>query len=265
MGMLKYAFISAAFLSFACQPTPAPSDPESSATTVRAELQNAARTYDIQIEVASAGFSLRTTHGAIDGKAASSGEIDRYSKLFLSEFTRYPKSLVTRTKLKAVVLCTELTFAGQRRGAIPNFENDTLYLDVNRGSYAESYQRAGMHHEFFHIVDWRDDGQLYRDDRWAALNPGGFKYGSGGKNAQNIPTTSLLTERFPGFLNHYSTTGVEEDKAELFAYLMTQPKVVEQRANSDPVLKAKVVRMKELVHDFCPEADEAFWPMPRGR
>ena len=60
-------------------------------------------------------------------------------------------------------------------------------------------------------------GRLIPVFRWDALKPKDFKYGSGGKNAQDISTTSLLTEKYPGFLNHYSTTAVEEDKAEVLA------------------------------------------------
>ncbi len=62
-----------------------------------------------------------------------------------------------------VVRARELTFAGQRRNAIPDFEHDTLYLDVSRGAYSKSYFRKVIHHEFFHIIDYRDDGSLYND------------------------------------------------------------------------------------------------------
>jgi hypothetical protein len=116
-----------------------------------------------------------------------------------------------------------------------------------------------LHHEFFHVIDYRDDGEVYRDDAWAALNPRSFRYGSGGKNAQQRSDTSLLTDRLPGFLTHYSTTGVEEDKAELFAHLLASGPHVRERCERDAVLQAKVERMKKLLADFCPEMDEEFW------
>ena len=55
------------------------------------------------------------------------------------------------------------------------------------------------------------------------------------------------------------TTGVEEDKAELFAQLVVNPAHVKDRAKTDFVLKAKVVRMKSLLKAFCPDMNDEFW------
>jgi hypothetical protein len=68
-----------------------------------------------------------------------------------------------------------------------------------------------------------------------------------------------LTDKFPGVLNHYSTTAVEEDKAEVFANLIVDSKYVANRAKKDRVLSAKVERMKELLVAFCPEMNDKFW------
>ena len=114
-----------------------------------------------------------------------------------------------------------------------------------------------------HIIDFHDDGSVYQDKDWAALNAPGFKYGSGGSKAQDQPTTSLLTDKLPGFLNHYSTTGVEEDKAEIFANLMVDFEYVQLRAEQDPVLKAKVERMKALLAAFCPAMNDDLWKKVR--
>jgi hypothetical protein len=117
-----------------------------------------------------------------------------------------------------------------------------------------------IHHEFFHIIDYKDDGQVYKDEAWAALNPKDFKYGDGGKNWQKEgSSTTALTTKYPGFLTHYSTTGVEEDKAELYAHLIVHPAIVNERMKTDAVLSAKVARMKALLKAFCPDMNEAWW------
>jgi len=54
-------------------------------------------------------------------------------------------------------------------------------------------------------------------------------------------------------------TGIEEDKAEVFATLIVQPEYVTQRTDKDQVLAAKVTRMKDILRHFCPEACEALW------
>jgi hypothetical protein len=228
-----------------------------------AELEKIAKEYKIEVVAADPRFPVKTVYGAIEGKGAERKETQDYAGLFAPEFSLYPADLVRRAKLERVVLCRELSFGGQRRNAIPDYEHSCLYLDVSRGSYSKPYLRKVIHHEFFHIVDYRDDGSVYRDERWSALNPKEFKYGSGGRTAQDLRETSVLTTKFPGFLNHYSTTAVEEDKAEVFANLIVDYAYVADRAKKDRVLNAKVERMKELLAKFCPDINDRFWEKVR--
>ena len=60
-------------------------------------------------------------------------------------------------------------------------------------------------------------------------------------------------------MNHYSTTAIEEDKAEIFANLMVEAEYMESRASRDLVIRAKIRRMKEFMVGFCPKADDEFW------
>lgn len=234
-------------------------------TNAAGELAVIAKDYNIEIDTAAAGFPVKTYHGTIDGTRADKKDLENYIRLFAPEFSLYPRSLVKRSRLKRVVLCTGLYFAGQRRNAIPDFEHDTLYLDVSRGFYNRAYLRKVVHHEFFHIIDYRDDGDLYRDDIWASLNPRGFRYGGGGRSVQDLQDTSVLTDRFPGFLNHYSTTGVEEDKAEVFANLIVDHAYVGGRVGKDAVLREKVKLLQRLLLRFCPDMNGEFWEGVRRR
>lgn len=230
-------------------------------------LAEIARRHEIVIAAADPGLPVATRYGRIEGRAAPAAEVAAYAPLLAGELSRYPPDLVRRSGLRRVALCVELSFAGQRRNAVPDFEGHTLFLEVSRGSGNRLYLRKVIHHEFFHIVDLRDDGRLYRDDAWSLLNPRGFRYGAGGRSVQDFSATSVLTTRYPGFLNHYSTTGVEEDKAEVFANLLVEPEAVRRRTAEDPVLAAKVLRMRSLVAAFCPAAGDAFWEpaAPGGR
>ena len=226
---------------------------------IEAMLEKIANEYGITIETKIVESSVPTRYGKIECKSADEKAIENYVPLFADEFQLYPKELVKNARVKRVVLCTDLAFAKQRRNAIPDWNNDTLYLEVVRGSKNPMYLRRVIHHEFFHMVDYWDDKNVYKDTDWAALNPSDFKYGTGGRNAQDNRATGRLSEQYPGFLTHYSTTGVEEDKAEVFAHMIVQPEYVEKRAKENSVLRAKVARMKELLEDFCPKVDESFW------
>ena len=222
-------------------------------------FEKVAKEYNIEIIAANGPFQVSVVTGLIDGKEANHRLLESYAGLFVPEFTLYPPALISRVGLKRVVLCERLSYDGQPRAAIPDFVHHRLYLDVKLARTGTTYLRKVLHHEFFHIIDLRDDGRLYSDDRWLLLNPNSFKYGDGGQNAQHLSSTSRLTNEFPGFLNHYSTTGVEEDKAEIFANMMVDPEYIAKRVNDDRVLSTKVERIKELLEKLCPEMNGEFW------
>jgi hypothetical protein len=237
------------------------SDPK--AIPVADALAELARSFSLQVVTKDAHFPVATTHGVIDGKAADARVLAPYVAMLTAEFGLYPPSLVRRMRLERVVIAVDLRFAGMARGAVPDFEHATLYLDAACGAECGLYQRKVLHHEFFHYLDWVDDWQLYEDPQWLALNPRDYHYGNGGINAQNVPTSSLLTDQYPGFLDYYSTTGVEEDKAEVFANLIVERERVDERVKHDAVLEAKVQRMRDLTKAFCADLGNEFWDRAR--
>jgi hypothetical protein len=103
-----------------------------------------------------------------------------------------------------------------------------------------------------------DDGVLQIDHAWLALNPDGFRYGRGGRSMR-APSAGAFTRDVPGFVTRYATSALEEDKAELFAFMLTEPAAVASLAESDAVLARKVARMKQLVVELSADAGEGFW------
>lgn len=172
------------------------------------------------------------------------------------EFTSYPSTLFERAGCARIVLCTKLAYAGQLRAAIPDWEHNTLYIDTQRGAKSRGYPEHVLHHEFFHLIDHADDGDVYSDPTWSALNPMGFRYGNGGVNAQTTRNTGALTDSIPGFLTHYATTGVEEDKAELFAFSITHKDYIATRVHTDITLAAKHLHLQAILKTLCPEAKD---------
>lgn len=223
------------------------------------QLAEVAKSYSIEIVTDSPTFPVKLSDSDIQGKPAEKSALEAYVPTFVSEFSLYPKELIARAKLKRVVLCEGLALSGQLRAAVPDWEHDTLYLDVSRGRTSKLYQNRVLHHEFFHFLDYKDDGKVYRDDDWAKLNSPGFKYGSGGAKVQDNRKTGVPTTEYAGFVDHYATTGVEEDKAETFTYMITDAAYLAERCKAEPVLAAKVSRIRELMAKFCPKMGEAFW------
>ncbi len=214
--------------------------------------------YGVDVAFKDHKYPVSTYHGPIRATNAEAARVDRYGMILADEFSLYPPDFVRRSMLKRIVLCRGLSFNGQYRAAVPDFEHDTLYLDVMAGVHSRDYQRRAIHHDFFHMIDWRDDGELYSDQQWARLNPDTFRYGRGGAKMQDDPGSGEPWDE-AGFVTRYATSAVEEDKAELFAHMMTAYARVVQRAASDSTLRRKVAFMKALLRKFSPDMNEAFW------
>jgi hypothetical protein len=236
---------------------------EKAATTQNEYADKIARAYNLQVIVEKPTFPVVGAHGKINGEAAAPKNSESYLQLLAEEWSLYPPELIKKLGLRRIILCEALSFAGQLRTAIPDFEHDDLYLDVGSGRYDDVYVRKVIHHELFHFIDWRN-GTLYRDERWAALLPPGVKYGRGGKNAQDDATGSLLDNRLEGFVNRYSMSGVEEDKAEVFCHMIVCWPAVEERVKTDKYLKAKVQLMREVLEKYCPQMNQSFWDAARN-
>jgi hypothetical protein len=221
-------------------------------------LDRVSRALGVPIVVRTADLRVGTPFGPLTAAPAGEG-LEDFAAVLADELAIYPRALMERSRLKRIVLASGLAFNGQLRGAVPDYGGDALYFDVTRGSHSLPYRRAAIHHEFYHVLDYRDDGEVYRDETWSALNPPGFRYGPGGINVQDDAFGFFLVDDAPGFLTRYATSGVEEDKAEVFSRMIVAPREVARRAAADPVLARKVERMKTLMKKFEPGVDDAFW------
>jgi hypothetical protein len=209
----------------------------------------------VQIQTSGESFPVRN----INGRNPDVVTTNQYLTVFLPEISLYEPSALKKSGLRRIVLCQGLSVSGQQRAAVPDFRNQTLYLDVSRGSFEPMYVRNSIHHDIFHMIDQRDDGSLDRDDKWKSFNPKGFKYGSGGEYAQNDSTAGLITNDRPGFLNRYSTTAVEEDKAVIYANMVVNTSMIQKRIQTDPTIKLKVNRIKDLLKLFDSSFNAQFW------
>lgn len=223
------------------------------------QLRELEKAYDVQVEFVRPAFPVQTTHGQITGATAKTSELAAYVPLFVEEFRRYPASLVRRTGVRRIVLCRTLAFGDDPRASIPDYDHTVMYYDAARAAYSPAYQRATVHHEFFHMVDWKDDSLVYRDAEWSRLNGPGFQYGRRHVRGIDPSLWGEMNDGLKGFLNRYSMTGVQEDKAEIFCYLIFKPEMIRRRAGGDEILARKVAVMKRLMNAFEPSMDQSYW------
>ncbi|MEK7485078.1 MAG: tetratricopeptide repeat protein [Planctomycetota bacterium] len=212
---------------------------------------------DYQLEILSTHFGSFVTNsgGEIQAVQASTDSLQKYAPLLVQELRLYPKAFIQKLPMKRIILCTQLAYEKQLRAGIPYTDQKTLWLDVE---FPQNYLRHTFHHELYHILDQADDGYLYQDNTWSALNRPEFRYGLGGRYMRDSEA-AIIRYDIEGCLNRYSTSGVEEDKAEIFTYLITAPQKLEEFAWSDPIVRRKIRLLQRQIREFSPELDSSFW------
>ena len=162
--------------------------------------------------------------------------------IVLPAMERYPAGVFARTGLRHVVLVKDLSVDGQRRLAMPAPEIDSVvYADNLLAAMCPSGMELRVHHEYYHFIEYRLFNDFYyRDPVWLALNPPGTAYGQGGATAYGKGFQNL-GHPHPGMVSLYAAYGPEEDKAEVFGWMMTPAYALrlEQWTAFDPALLAK--------------------------
>jgi len=192
-------------------------------------------------------------------------ELRKYAFILASEFNKYPKSFVATVGLKRIALVKNMALDKVEIVASPDYKKDVLYLDIFGGQTTEAYRRHVIHHEFYHMLEEQLNGDaFFKDPEWAALNEPDFSYGKGGITARDRDETALNRPR-SGFINKFSMSGLEEDKAEIYAALFVadEHRNVAKMAGEDPIISSKVTLMKESLRKWCPEFNDAFWQKMR--
>ncbi|MBN1608943.1 MAG: hypothetical protein JW940_20115 [Polyangiaceae bacterium] len=201
----------------------------------------------VGVFTATRSFRLDLVGGPVTGEVPGAGSVDAALVVLGQELGRYSRGCLRAVRFRRILLCEGLAESGQEIPSLPNYEQ-SLMLDV-RGP--AGFLRRLLHHELFHFLDFADDEQLAEDPEWEALNPPGFSYGLGGRSMRQPGSARLSTET-SGFLSRYSTSAVEEDKAEVFAFLLTAPEQVRRIMEQDVVVRAKVAAIERQVAKLCP-------------
>ncbi|HLT81602.1 MAG TPA: hypothetical protein VKZ86_11255 [Cyclobacteriaceae bacterium] len=191
---------------------------------------------------------------------ADEADLLRYLDIVAREFSKYPQGYLRQSHAHTLVLVTDLAFCEQPRAAIPDPYRNQLYLSIN-GAFrirSERYLAHVMHHELHHLTEysmWRN--MTFDWNEWISLNGDGFCYGSGGADAYAdylANGTDFYSPVNPhrGFINRYSLTGDEEDRAELMAFIMSDHDrpVITELLEKDDVLREKSRLLARLFADF---------------
>jgi hypothetical protein len=246
------AFAGLALCAISC------SEPQPFAEGEWPALHKLSERYSLQIVWESQQYPVAIQHGTISGSVPAKEAVAAYVPILDTQLNRYPAETVRAAKLRRVVLVQNLTLNGRGLHGLADFGPNTLYLDVGRLADNPEQMKKCIHHEFFHVMDYMA-GTLSSDPNWEQLNPANFAYAGGNRFAAVRDDAYVWSDARSGFLNDYATTAAEEDKAELFAFLMVRYNLVKERAKKDKVLRAKMDYLKRSVAEFSPEMGADFW------
>jgi hypothetical protein len=191
-------------------------------------------------------------------------DVAEYAFVLAGEFNKLPADLVRKAGLATIALVTNLALEKQLMAGVQDIKAGVLYFDVRANRANVLARRHSIHHEFYHLLSARQSAP--NQDPWLTLNANGFEYGGGGLSVRD-PEAGKLERSIPGFVNRYSTTASEEDKAEIFACLFVpeEARRLEAFAKEDAIIAAKTKAMKESLALLSTELNESFWERIRKR
>ena len=159
--------------------------------------------------------------------------IDEKFKLIEKNFNKYNSDFLKKINLKYVVLCENLSVSEIDAGGIPNHQMKTLIINIK---FEKDHFQRILHHEVFHLIN-ESFKDFFVDDDWKSINNKKFNYAECSTCSDRL-NLSLLEET-KGFLTEYSMSTPSEDMAEVFSFLITDRKNIENKAVKDSVLKKK--------------------------
>jgi hypothetical protein len=153
--------------------------------------------------------------------------------------SKYPPELIRNSQLKTLRLVESFR---DNEGQLGGLSNSGYMCLAVGADFKRSEQH--FHHELYHILDYSDGGFGDDNQTWANLNPAGKKSYTrrwDGTFQETIPAGSQLS----GFVNDYARIDEDEDQAVTGQLVMSDPKLAIVLSKRDPVLAAKIKKIKE--------------------
>ncbi|NPV00988.1 MAG: hypothetical protein HPY53_06375 [Brevinematales bacterium] len=206
-----------------------------------------------------AGYKVKET-GSYKNLADADKEklTEKYFPALILALKRYPPEFIKKTGLKGVVFVKEIIFLDQPVGGHFDFSEKLIFITVN---LSESWVSHVFAHEFMHYIDnWKYNPNLLQE--WKALNAPGTKYSD--KSPYNLTDINTFKEHpQEGFLNGYSMNDIYQDRAEIFAAMMTPAEYSDaiKWIENDPYLKKKFDKIKKEMSAIYPAFFDYYNPL----
>lgn len=173
-------------------------------------------------------------------------------KIIYKALKKYPEDVFDIFEKKyslSIILVSSFNDNNIALASKNNLNQYKIYLsnDIN-------FERA-FHHEFFHIIEYyMSDNTNYLYYSWNSYNPSGFKYED---NISKLTDEFVYNSSLPSsenenayFLTKYSKTSEKEDRAEIFAEMMTLNKKEDYLKKNSKIYNKIIYLMNEIYENI---------------
>ena len=193
---------------------------------------------------------------------ASSMKNDFIIDIIISQIELYPRTFLDKAGLKYIMICDNITVNGAAgpEGLAPSHYDQSpgvFFLSVTKIKKQIDAGRPEIikhvfHHEFYHVIDSTLTKAVI-DNEWKQINQNPYS-----SSAIKANIKGLLKDQ-KGFVSDYAKNNEFEDKAEVFAYLITRNKDMRVVLASDVILYNKAKLMIERMKSISTDINESFW------
>lgn len=173
-------------------------------------------------------------------------------KIVSQELSKYTAANFATLGLKKVYLVKSLYVDGTFRSGMPEAQfEDAVYFDIDAKYFTSEdgkYMRRTIHHEIRHLADYNQYNTYKpQDSKWLQCNPAQNSYLNSVASMYANPTYAHAAHPSAGFITGYATSGIDEDRAEVYAYYMTDRAYLYKTAIEDASLSCKVAQTETLI------------------
>lgn len=181
-------------------------------------------------------------------------QFKEFIRMVREELEPSPAEIVTKLNVKNLYILDVFTFrgagvAGQGISWLPQaaFAYGISTFDSAKTASKDFFRRT-IHHECFHLMDSRFSGEggPIHGSNWDSLNEENFLYKVGKTNAPNQRSFYAENANRLGFAEPYGMNIATDDRATLYARLMSGDVEFLSRLRRDTILKAKTEKLLEF-------------------
>tara|TARA_B100000029_G_scaffold42558_1_gene39528 strand:- start:45 stop:785 length:741 start_codon:yes stop_codon:yes gene_type:complete len=212
------------------------------------EIHNSKSVNGLKYLKANKPFNVGIRDNNVSCFNSSNEDIKKKIPIIEKNLNKYSSEFLNKINLKYIVLCENLSVSQIGAAGVPNTKTKTLIIDIK---FSEEHFERVLHHEIFHMIN-DSHKKKFMDEKWKNFNNLEFKYAKCSTCTDKLGLSFL--KEYKGFVTEYSMSTPSEDMAEVYSFIITDKKKIENKALNDPIINKKIIFIKKNIL----EIDETF-------